>query len=183
VYTFSNLPANTAAVGGTLVGNVLTVTAVNGVLPTFGLVFPADYSTAGVSGSASNIGAPISYTVEATTNEGTASSSGTVTLGVEGDISVSATNLVQAETDAPVVVSLAAQLSVSATDTDGSEQVTDVTVTLSNVPEGALMGAGWVADENIEGGLEWGSEWQRGGNHGRGWGRQQTLYRDSECDQ
>ncbi|WP_429114643.1 hypothetical protein, partial [Aeromonas veronii] len=82
----------------------------------FGLVFPADYSTAGVSGSANNTGAPISYTVVATTNEGTANSSGTVTIGVEGDISVSATNLVLAETDAPVAVSLAAQLGVTATD-------------------------------------------------------------------
>ncbi|WP_429111042.1 hypothetical protein, partial [Aeromonas veronii] len=71
VYTFDNLPAGTEAVGGNLVGNVLTVTAVNGVLPAFGLVFPADYSTAGVAGSTSNSGAPISYTVVATTNEGT----------------------------------------------------------------------------------------------------------------
>lgn len=146
VYTFNNLPANTTAVGGTLVGNVLTVAAVNGVLPAaFGLVFPADYSTAGVVNSATNSGAAISYTVVATTNEGTANSSGTVTIGVEGDISVSATSLVQAETDAPVVVSLAAQLGVSATDGDGSEQVTGVTVTLSNVPEGAVM-TGWTAN-------------------------------------
>ncbi|MFQ1884125.1 retention module-containing protein, partial [Aeromonas veronii] len=76
VYTFNNLPANTTAVGGTLVGNVLTVNVVAGALPpAFGLVFPADYSTAGVSGSANNTGAPISYTVVATTNEGTANSS------------------------------------------------------------------------------------------------------------
>ncbi|WP_421259581.1 retention module-containing protein, partial [Aeromonas sp. 602826] len=47
VYTFNNLPANTTAVGGTLVGNVLTVNVVAGALPpAFGLVFPADYSTA-----------------------------------------------------------------------------------------------------------------------------------------
>ncbi|MFQ2303215.1 retention module-containing protein, partial [Aeromonas hydrophila] len=91
VYTFNNLPANTTAVGGTLVGNVLTVNVVAGALPpAFGLVFPADYSTAGVSGSANNTGAPISYTVVVATNEGTANSSGTVTIGVEGDISVSA---------------------------------------------------------------------------------------------
>ncbi|MFM5712670.1 retention module-containing protein, partial [Aeromonas allosaccharophila] len=155
VYTFNNLPANTTAVGGTLVGNVLTVNVVAGVLPpAFGLVFPADYSTAGVSGSVNNTGAPISYTVVATTNEGTASSSGTVTIGVEGDISVSATNLVLAETDAPVAVSLAAQLSVNATDADGSEQVTGVTVTLSGVPAGALMGAGWVAGA-VAGSYSW----------------------------
>ncbi|MGL6466141.1 hypothetical protein, partial [Aeromonas hydrophila] len=146
VYTFNNLPANTTAVGGTLVGNVLTVNVVAGALPpAFGLVFPADYSTAGVSGSANNTGAPISYTVVAATNEGTANSSGTVTIGVEGDISVSATNLVLDETDAPVAVSLAAQLSVNATDADGSEQVTDVTVTLSGVPAGAVM-TGWTAN-------------------------------------
>ncbi|WP_421259639.1 type I secretion C-terminal target domain-containing protein [Aeromonas sp. 600774] len=90
----------------------------------------------------------------ATTNEGTASSSGTVTIGVEGDISVSATNLVLAETDAPVSVSLAAQLGVNATDADGSEQVTGVTVTLSNVPEGAVMGAGWVAGA-VAGSYSW----------------------------
>uniref|UniRef100_UPI003D256D03 retention module-containing protein n=5 Tax=Aeromonas veronii TaxID=654 RepID=UPI003D256D03 len=154
VYTFDNLPAGTEAVGGNLVGNVLTVTAVNGVLPAFGLVFPADYSTAGVAGSTSNSGAPISYTVVATTNEGTANSSGTVTIGVEGDISVSATNLVLAETDAPVAVSLAAQLGVNATDADGSEQVTGVTVTLSGVPAGALMGAGWVAGA-VAGSYSW----------------------------
>ncbi|MFM1691893.1 retention module-containing protein [Aeromonas salmonicida] len=146
VYTFDNLPAGTTAVGGTLVGNVLTVTVTGGALPgAFGLVFPADYSTTGVAGSATNSGAPIGYTVVATTNEGSANSSGTVTINVEGDISVSATSLVLGETDAPVAVSLAAQLSVNATDTDGSEQVTGVTVTLSNVPEGAVMGAGWVA--------------------------------------
>ncbi|WP_421220765.1 hypothetical protein, partial [Aeromonas jandaei] len=155
VYTFNNLPANTTAVGGTLVGNVLTVNVVAGALPpAFGLVFPADYSTAGVSGSTNNNGAPISYTVVATTNEGTASSSGTVTIGVEGDISVSATNLVLAETDAPVAVSLAAQLGVTATDADGSEQVTGVTVTLSGVPAGALMGAGWVAGA-VAGSYSW----------------------------
>ncbi|MFB0767565.1 retention module-containing protein, partial [Aeromonas salmonicida] len=146
VYTFDNLPAGTTAVGGTLVGNVLTVTVTGGALPgAFGLVFPADYSTTGVAGSATNSGAPIGYTVVATTNEGSANSSGTVTINVEGDISVSATSLVLGETDAPVAVSLAAQLSVNATDTDGSEEVTGVTVTLSNVPEGAVMGAGWVA--------------------------------------
>ncbi|WP_272868745.1 retention module-containing protein [Aeromonas veronii] len=154
VYTFDNLPAGTEAVGGNLVGNVLTVTAVNGVLPAFGLVFPADYSTAGVAGSTSNSGAPISYTVVATTNEGSASSSGTVTIGVEGDISVSATDLVEAETDDPIVVSLAAQLGVTATDADGSEQVTGVTVTLSGVPAGALMGAGWVAGA-VAGSYSW----------------------------
>ncbi|WP_346206039.1 type I secretion C-terminal target domain-containing protein [Aeromonas salmonicida] len=44
-----------------------------------------------------------------------------------------------------MAVSLAAQLSVNATDTDGSEQVTGVTVTLSNVPEGAVM-TGWTAN-------------------------------------
>ncbi|WP_429154629.1 hypothetical protein, partial [Aeromonas veronii] len=33
VYTFNNLPANTTAVGGTLVGNVLTVNVVAGALP------------------------------------------------------------------------------------------------------------------------------------------------------
>ncbi|MFM4759200.1 VWA domain-containing protein [Aeromonas veronii] len=155
VYTFNNLPANTTAVGGTLVGNVLTVNVVAGALPpAFGLVFPADYSTAGVSGSANNTGGPISYTVVATTNEGTANSSGTVTIGVEGDISVSATNLVLAETDAPVAVSLAAQLGVTATDADGSEQVTGVTVTLSGVPAGALMGAGWVAGA-VAGSYSW----------------------------
>ncbi|ANB69165.1 hypothetical protein A6033_11685 [Aeromonas veronii] len=154
VYTFDNLPAGTEAVGGNLVGNELTVTAVNGVLPAFGLVFPADYSTAGVAGSTSNSGAPISYTVVATTNEGTANSSGTVTIGVEGDISVSATNLVLAETDAPVAVSLAAQLSVSASDADKSEEVTSVTVTLSGVPAGALMGAGWVAGA-VAGSYSW----------------------------
>ncbi|MFU1707881.1 retention module-containing protein [Aeromonas hydrophila] len=146
VYTFNNLPANTTAVGGTLVGNVLTVNVVAGALPpAFGLVFPADYSTAGVSGSANNTGAPISYTVVVATNEGTANSSGTVTIGVEGDISVSATNLVLDETDAPVAVSLAGQLSVSATDVDGSEEVTGVTVTLSGVPAGAVM-TGWTAN-------------------------------------
>ncbi|WP_339023450.1 retention module-containing protein [Aeromonas salmonicida] len=146
VYTFDNLPAGTTAVGGTLVGNVLTVTVTGGALPgAFGLVFPADYSTAGVAGSATNNGAPIGYTVVATTNEGSANSSGTVTINVEGDISVSATSLVLGETDAPVAVSLAAQLSANATDADGSEEVTGVTVTLSNVPEGAVMGAGWVA--------------------------------------
>ncbi|HDN9022368.1 TPA: hypothetical protein P2I16_004481, partial [Aeromonas salmonicida] len=60
VYTFDNLPAGTTAVGGTLVGNVLTVTVTGGALPgAFGLVFPADYSTAGVAGSATNSGAPI----------------------------------------------------------------------------------------------------------------------------
>ncbi|MFM5715208.1 VWA domain-containing protein [Aeromonas allosaccharophila] len=73
---------------------------------------------------------------------------------MEGDISVSATNLVLAETDAPVAVSLAAQLSVNATDTDGSEQVTGVTVTLSGVPVGALMGAGWVAGA-VAGSYSW----------------------------
>ncbi|MEN3800590.1 retention module-containing protein, partial [Aeromonas veronii] len=151
VYTFDNLPAGTEAVGGNLVGNVLTVTAVNGVLPAFGLVFPADYSTAGVAGSTSNSGAPISYTVVATTNEGTANSSGTVTIGVEGDISVSATDLVEAETDNPIVVSLAAQLSVSASDADKSEEVTSVTVTLSGVPEDAVMGEGWEQDEEVAG--------------------------------
>ncbi|MFQ2041957.1 retention module-containing protein, partial [Aeromonas veronii] len=155
VYTFDNLPEGATAVGGTLVGSVLTVNVVAGALPpAFGLVFPADYSTAGVAGSTSNSGAPISYTVVATTNEGTANSSGTVTIGVEGDISVSATNLVLAETDAPVAVSLAAQLSVNATDADGSEQVTGVTVTLSNVPEGAVMGAGWVAGA-VAGSYSW----------------------------
>ncbi|EMN4469693.1 hypothetical protein RGP45_004383, partial [Aeromonas hydrophila] len=95
VYTFNSLPAGTTAVGGTLVGNVLTVNVVAGALPpAFGLVFPADYSTAGVVGSASNNGAPISYTVVATTNEGSASSNGSITINVEGDISVSATSLV-----------------------------------------------------------------------------------------
>ncbi|MFM5336218.1 hypothetical protein ACET97_06690, partial [Aeromonas enteropelogenes] len=143
VYTFDNLPAGTTAVGGTLVGNVLTVTVTNGALPAaFGLVFPADYSTAGVAGSITNNGAPIGYTVVATTNEGSANSAGSITITVEGDISVSATSLVLAETDAPVPVALAAQLSVSATDVDGSEQVTGVTVTLSNVPAGADM-TGW----------------------------------------
>ncbi|WP_309266530.1 retention module-containing protein [Aeromonas salmonicida] len=145
VYTFDNLPVGTAAVGGTLVGNVLTVTVIGGALPgAFGLVFPADYSTAGVVGSATNNGAPIGYTVVATTNEGSANSSGTVTINVEGDISVSATSLELGETDAPVAVSLAGRLSVNAMDTDGSEQVTGVTVTLSNVPEGAVM-TGWTA--------------------------------------
>ncbi|MGY3897709.1 retention module-containing protein, partial [Aeromonas sp. 25-AL00135] len=82
VYTFDNLPEGATAVGGTLVGDVLTVNVVAGALPpAFGLVFPADYSTAGVAGSTSNSGAPISYTVVATTNEGTANSSGTVTIG------------------------------------------------------------------------------------------------------
>ncbi|EKP0280504.1 hypothetical protein JGK46_004448, partial [Aeromonas bestiarum] len=94
VYTFDNLPVGTTAVGGTLVGNVLTVMVTGGALPgAFGLVFPADYSTAGVAGSTTNNGAPISYTVVATTTEGGANSSGTVTIGVEGDISVSATSL------------------------------------------------------------------------------------------
>ncbi|WP_309266531.1 VWA domain-containing protein [Aeromonas salmonicida] len=126
-------------------GNVLTVTVIGGALPgAFGLVFPADYSTAGVVGSATNNGAPIGYTVVATTNEGSANSSGTVTINVEGDISVSATSLELGETDAPVAVSLAGRLSVNAMDTDGSEQVTGVTVTLSNVPEGAVM-TGWTA--------------------------------------
>ncbi|WP_421282327.1 VWA domain-containing protein [Aeromonas veronii] len=155
VYTFDNLPAGTEAVGGTLVGNVLTVNVVAGALPpAFGLLFPADYSTAGVSGSVNNTGAPISYTVVATTNEGTASSSGTVTIGVEGDISVSATDLVEAETDNLIVVSLAAQLSVSASDADKSEEVTSVTVTLSGVPAGALMGTGWVAGA-VAGSYSW----------------------------
>ncbi|MDE7529799.1 hypothetical protein, partial [Aeromonas salmonicida] len=123
-----------------------TVTVTGGALPgAFGLVFPVDYSTTGVAGSATNNGAPIGYTVVATTNEGSANSSGTVTINVEGDISVSATSLVLGETDAPVAVSLAAQLSVNATDTDGSEEVTGVTVTLSNVPEGAVM-TGWTAN-------------------------------------
>ncbi|WP_425892671.1 hypothetical protein, partial [Aeromonas veronii] len=95
VYTFDNLPADTEAVGGTLNENVLTVTAINGVLPaSFGLVFPADYSTAGVKDSTNNNGVPISYTVVATTNEGSANSTGSITINVEGDISVSATNLV-----------------------------------------------------------------------------------------
>ncbi|WP_235465958.1 retention module-containing protein, partial [Aeromonas australiensis] len=99
VYTFDNLPAGTTAVGGTLVGNVLTVTVTGGALPpAFGLVFPADYSTAGVAGSTNNNGAPINYTVAATTNEGSASSSGSITINVGGDISVSATDLVLGET-------------------------------------------------------------------------------------
>ncbi|MGR1186032.1 hypothetical protein ACUVJH_21210, partial [Aeromonas veronii] len=156
VYTFDNLPEGATAVGGTLVGNVLTVNVVAGALPpVFGLVFPADYSTAGVAGSTSNSGAPISYTVVATTNEGTANSSGTVTIGVEGDISVSATDLVEAETDNPIVVSLAAQLSVSASDADKSEEVTSVTVTLSGVPEDAVMGEGWEQDEEVAGDWSW----------------------------
>ncbi|WP_429107365.1 hypothetical protein, partial [Aeromonas veronii] len=66
----------------------------------------------------------------------------------------SATNLVLAETDAPVAVSLAAQLGVTVTDADGSEQVTGVTVTLSGVPAGALMGAGWVAGA-VAGSYSW----------------------------
>ncbi|MFQ1975117.1 retention module-containing protein, partial [Aeromonas veronii] len=156
VYTFDNLPAGTEAVGGTLNGNVLTVTAINGVLPaSFGLVFPADYSTAGVKDSTNNNGAPISYTVVATTNEGSANSTGSITINVEGDISVSATNLVEAETDAPIAVSLAALLSVSATDADGSEEVTSVTVTLSGVPEDAVMGEGWEQDEEVAGDWSW----------------------------
>ncbi len=143
VYTFDNLPAGTTAVGGTLVGNVLTVTVTNGALPAaFGLVFPADYSTAGVAGSTNNNGAPISYTMAATTNEDGASISGSITINVEGDISVSATDMVLVETDDPIVVSLAAQLSESATDADNSEKVTGVTVTLSGVPAAANMG-GW----------------------------------------
>ncbi|MFQ1655452.1 retention module-containing protein [Aeromonas veronii] len=156
VYTFDNLPADTEAVGGTLNGNVLTVTAINGVLPaSFGLVFPADYSTAGVKDSTNNNGAPISYTVVATSNEGSANSTGSITINVEGDISVSATNLVEAETDAPIAVSLAARLSVSATDADGSEEVTSVTVTLSGVPEDAVMGEGWEQDEEVAGDWSW----------------------------
>uniref|UniRef100_UPI003D1A324D hypothetical protein n=1 Tax=Aeromonas veronii TaxID=654 RepID=UPI003D1A324D len=63
--------------------------------------------------------------------------------------------LVEAETDDPIVVSLAAQLSVSASDADKSEEVTSVTVTLSGVPEDAVMGEGWEQDEEVAGDWSW----------------------------
>ncbi|AFT68055.1 hypothetical protein [Cycloclasticus sp. P1] len=143
-YTFNGLPAGTTAFGGVLVGNVLTVTLTAGELPaSYGLTLPTDYSTTGVAGSTTNNGADITFDVAVTTNEGSDSESGTITVGVEGDINVEvATIAAQDETDAVVTFTLSDKLTVEETDADTSEQVTSVTVTLSGVPEGSVM-TGW----------------------------------------
>ena len=141
VFTFTGLPAGATAYGGTLSGGVLTVSD----FTSFGLVLPADYSTQGVSGSTTNDGADISYTVVATSNEGSDTGNGTIRVGVEGDISVSVDEIPSvAESDATVTVDLSSRLHVAATDADASEAVTGVTVTLSGVPAGSTM-AGWTA--------------------------------------
>ena len=143
-YTFNGLPAGTTAFGGVLVGNVLTVTLTAGELPaSYGLTLPTDYSTTGVAGSTTNNGADITFDVAVSTNEGSDSESGTITVGVEGDINVEvATIAAQDETDAVVTFTLSDKLTVEETDADTSEQVTSVTVTLSGVPEGSVM-TGW----------------------------------------
>jgi T1SS-143 domain-containing protein len=149
VYTFDGeLDAGVTATGGILsvVGgnSVLTVTVSGGALPvSYGLNFPADYSTTGVAGSTTNDGADIAFDVAVATNEGTDDSSGSISIGVEGDITVSVgTIAAQDETDSVVTFTLSDKLTVSETDDDTSEQVTEVTVSLTGVPSGSDM-TGW----------------------------------------
>src|SRR3990172_2484357 len=118
---FSSLPQDTAAYGSaTLLGNVLTVTLnADGTLPdSFGITLPADYSTAGVAGSIVNDGAPITYTVSVTSDEGGEAPSAAydLTVNVEGDVTVSAADVTATETDTTVDVELASVVSGAATD-------------------------------------------------------------------
>src|SRR3990172_8298990 len=137
---FSSLPQDTAAYGSaTLLGNVLTVTLnADGTLPdSFGITLPADYSTAGVAGSIVNDGAPITYTVSVTSDEGGEAPSAAydLTVNVEGDVTVSAADVTATETDTTVDVELASVVSGAATDLDGSEQLTALTIEFSSLPQ------------------------------------------------
>src|SRR3990172_4576626 len=137
---FSSLPQDTAAYGSaTLLGNVLTVTLnADGTLPDILVItLPADYSTAGVAGSIVNDGAPITYTVSVTSDEGGEATSAAydLTVNVEGDVTVSAADVTATETDTTVDVELASVVSGAATDLDGSEQLTALTIEFSSLPQ------------------------------------------------
>ena len=144
-YTFSGLPEGVTAFGGTLNGNVLTVTNYTN----FGILLPTDYSTTGVAGSTANNGPDITYTINAVTNEGSDTASGSVSVAVEADINLSG-DIIQAVEDQESI-SLSS-LSVTAPDIDGSEEVTSVTVTLTGVPEGSTLGR---LDKDGEGSYTW----------------------------
>ena len=140
---FSSLPQDTAAYGSaTLLGNVLTVTLnADGTLPdSFGITLPADYSTAGVAGSIVNDGAPITYTVSVTSDEGGEATSAAydLTVNVEGDLTGSVGDVSYNED----VGSIPLSLTLDVTDIDNSEDVNSITVTFSGLPEGADVNGG-----------------------------------------
>ena len=145
-YTFSGLPAGATAFGGNLVGNALTVTNYGN----FGITFPTDYSTAGVANSTANNGPEITYTINAVTNEGSDTASGSITVTVEDDINLSGDTIQAVEDQESISLS---SLSVTAPDIDGSEEVTSITVTLTGVPPGSTLGDDWT--ENSEGSYTW----------------------------
>jgi hypothetical protein len=102
------------------------------------LVFPTDFSTENP-----NINLEASVTV--TTQQGgvvltPVTSLIPVTIDAEGDVAITGGGLItENETDAPVDVRPAAVLTPAPTDADGSESVTNVTVTFNALPAGTLF--------------------------------------------
>ncbi len=148
--SFDRLPAGTTAIGdAVLVGNVLTVTldAEGNLPPSFGILLPADYSTAGLADTPINSGAPIVYTVSAVSNEGSDSASSTLIVEVEEDLQPFADELGEGWTvdyteDAASVPLGLGPLLPAITDADHSEQYARISLTFDQLPDGTRVSAG-----------------------------------------
>ncbi|OWU72788.1 hypothetical protein ATO3_13725, partial [Marinibacterium profundimaris] len=140
--TITDLPAGTTSTAGTLSAAsdgtlTLDFTGDGAAWDALTLTFPADFSSASRSDIASG---PMSGTISVlTTLDGTASLDFPVTLLAEADIALDGPgSLALAETDAPLDFRPADALLPRASDIDGSESITQVTLSLPDLPPGTL---------------------------------------------
>ncbi|OSP53969.1 hypothetical protein [Pseudoruegeria sp. SK021] len=147
--TLNGLPAG-VTVSGVPVGTVTYDAAAGGTLVFTGsaaeyhalkLGFPKDYSTESPSAD----GLTIDGTLAATSTEDATGQSTAVTLRItpEGDLVIDSTlpDTVADETDAPTLVIPNDLLRPAATDADGSETMTELTLTVAGLPGGSDAGS------------------------------------------
>ncbi|WP_310620062.1 type I secretion C-terminal target domain-containing protein [Flexibacterium corallicola] len=139
--TFDRLPDGTTANGGTLDVDALTWTGSANEASSLALRFPMDFSTE--SSKEGRVEGPITYQATITSPEGTLSESGSITIEPSVDIFEFAGNYtLGSETDSPVVIHFSEYARHFVVDRDGSEVMESFTITLGNVPPGAIASSG-----------------------------------------
>ncbi|MXU66670.1 Ig-like domain-containing protein [Oceanomicrobium pacificus] len=146
----------------TLTLDAATVGDVSAAYQGLGITLPADFSTQSRSDLDTGSSLPIRLDFLADTDEdqdpatdrpddGTVRGTAEITIGAEGDLSVTATDIVLTENDAPgdtdedstsqapLQFLLTDAVAASATDADGSEVIAAVDVTLTGLPDGTRI--------------------------------------------
>lgn len=130
VIDFTDLPAGTTFSNGTFSATTGRWEGTQAEANALAVTFPGDFS--GV----------VTSQIAATNAEGTTTASQTITIAPTGDVDISVTELVMAETDAPVVVTPADSWVISISDTDPAlpaEVLQSITLELSNLPAGVVV--------------------------------------------